>query len=231
MRNSEENKVPDYLGHRRRLRKKLMTYGVEGFYDYEIIELLLTFSIPYRDVKPIAKELIKKFGSIKEIFDASPSELKKVKYVKDNTIELIKFIKEVSVLYQKQRAQATTVAETPEELIKYCIRNIGNKKDEEFRIISLNTNLSMISDDLVSMGTIDRSFVYPRKVMEIALNRKAFAIVLVHNHPDGHPEPSEEDITITKALEIPAKILGITVYDHLIVSNGSYFSFKANNLL
>ena len=227
----KEEKVPDYLGHRRRLRKKLMVHGIETLHDYEIIELLLTFSIPYRDVKPIAKELIKKFGSIKEIFDAPPHKLKDVKYVKDNTVELIKFIKEVPVLYQKQRAQATTITKTPEELIEYCIRNIGNKKDEEFRLISLDTNFGMISDDLISIGTIDRSFVYPRKVMETALKRKAFAIILVHNHPDGHPEPSEEDITITKALEIPAKILSLTIYDHLIVSNGSYFSFKVNNLL
>lgn len=227
----KDKKVPGYLGHRRRLRKKLMVHGIESLHDYEIIELLLTFSIPYRDVKPIAKELINKFGTLKGIFDASPKEFKNIKYVKDNTIELIKFIKEVSVLYQKQKAQVVTFTKTPDELIEYCIRNIGNKKDEEFRVISLNTNFGMISDDLVSMGTIDRSFVYPRKVMEAAIKRKAFAVILVHNHPDGHPEPSEEDITITKALEIPAKILGITIYDHLIVSNGNYFSFRKNKLI
>ena len=226
-----KKEMPHYIGHRRRLRKKLMENGLNGLHEYEIIELLLTFSIPYKDVKPIAKELLEKFGSLSKIFDATPEELTKTKYIKNNSIELIKFIKEVSILYHMQKAQNAPISQTREELIEYCIQNIGSKKDEEFRVISLNTDLCMISDDLVSLGTIDRSAVYPRKVMEIAVKRKAFAIILVHNHPDGHPEPSEEDITVTKALEIPAQILNIKIYDHLIISQGNYFSFWENKIL
>lgn len=108
---------------------------------------------------------------------------------------------------------------------------MGDKKDEEFRVISLDSNLSMIADDLISQGTIDKAFVYPRKIMESALKNKAYAIILVHNHPDGKLEPSEYDINVTKALEIPAKVLGLLIYDHLIISSNGYFSFKKEGLL
>ncbi|HEC93190.1 MAG TPA: DNA repair protein RadC [Candidatus Atribacteria bacterium] len=231
MNNMKKKNTPHYIGHRNRLRKRFMNHGIESLQEYEVVELLLTFSIPYKDVKPIAKELISKFKSLKGIIDAPVEELKKVKYVKDKTIELIKFIKEISIYYQKQKAQEIPISKTHDELVDYCIKKMGDKKDEEFRVISLDSNLSMIADDLISQGTIDKAFVYPRKIMESALKNKAYAIILVHNHPDGKLEPSEYDINVTKALEIPAKVLGLLIYDHLIISSNGYFSFKKEGLL
>ncbi len=227
----KKKNTPHYIGHRNRLRKRFMNHGIESLQEYEIVELLLTFSIPYKDVKPIAKELISKFKSLKGIIDAPVEELKKVKYVKDKTIELIKFIKEVFIYYQKQKAQEVPISKTHDELIDYCIKKMGDKKDEEFRVISLDSNLSMIADDLISQGTVDKAFVYPRKIMEIALKNKAYAVILVHNHPDGKLEPSEYDINITKALEIPAKVLGLIIYDHFIITQNGSFSFKEKGLL
>ena len=231
MNNKSEKNKPHYIGHRNRLRKRFVNHGIESLQEYEIVELLLTFSIPYKDVKPIAKELISKFKSVKGIIDAPVEEIKKVKYVKDKTVELIQFIKAISIYYQKQKAQEVPISKTHGELVDYCIKKMGDKKDEEFRVISLNSTLSMLADDLISQGTIDKAFIYPRKIMETALKNKAYAIILVHNHPDGKLEPSEYDINITKVLEIPAKVLGLLIYDHLIITSNGYFSFKKEGLL
>lgn len=231
MNSKTDKNLPHYIGHRDRLRKRFMNYGIGSLQEYEIVEMLLTFLTPYRDVKETAKDLMNKFGSIKGIIDAPPKELKKIKYVKDKTIELLKFIKEVSIYYQRQKAQEVPISKSYDELIEYCIRKIGDKKDEEFRVISLDSNLTMIADDLISQGTIDKAFVYPRKVIETALNRKAYAVILVHNHPNVDPQPSDYDINLTKTLEIPAKILGLIIYDHLIITKNEYFSFKKAKLL
>lgn len=225
-----------YLGHRERLRKRFIELGIESLYDYEVVELLLTFSIPYRDVKPIAKQLLEKFGSVKGIFDASPEELKKIPYIKDKTADLICFIKEISALYQKQKASEEPIAKAKEGLIEYCIQKIGTRNDEEFHVIYLNSRLQMVKDsefikEFVSRGTIDRAPVYPRKVMEEALKNKAYALVFAHNHTNGDVQPSEQDINITKILSASAKALGITVYDHIIVSGTMYFSFREKGLL
>ena len=222
---------PHYIGHRERLRKRFKKNGIKSLQEYEIIELLLTFAIPRKDLKPLAKELIEYFGSVKEILDAPEEELRRFKYIKDKAIELIQFIKELSIYYQEQRAKDVPITHTQDELINYCIKKLSSKEDEEFHVISLDTNLSMISDDLISEGTIDKAVVYPRKVLEVALKNKAYAIILVHNHPGGIAKPSEQDINLTKLLEIPAKIIGLTIYDHLIITKNSYFSFREENML
>jgi len=229
--NSKYSTKPHYLGHRKRLRERFMKYGIESLQDYEVVELLLTFSISQKDVKPIAKDMLKKFGSLKGIFEASPEELEIFPYVKDKTVELITFIKDASALYQMEKAKQNPILKTPKELIDYCIKKIGDKKDEEFRIIYLNSKFSIIDDDIVSKGTIDRTTVYPRKVMEMALKHKAYALVFTHNHPDGDPQPSDYDINLTKALDLAAKTLGIIVYDHIIATQSNYFSFRERKLL
>lgn len=222
---------PHYIDHRKRLRNRFMQQGLEALYDYEVIEILLTFAIPRRDVKPIAKNLLKKFGSLKAIFEADEEELKTVLYVKDNAVELIRFIKEVSILYMKQKSMEVPVDFSNERLIKYCIEKIGNKTDEEFRVIYLDSKYSIIGDDAISEGTMDKINVYPRKVMELALKNKAYALVFTHNHPNQNVQPSEQDIKLTKALILAAKSVGISVFDHLIVSQNSHFSFREEGLI
>ncbi len=228
---SKHSVKPHYLKHRKRLRERFMKHGIESLQNYEVVELLLTFSIPWRDTKPVAKDMLEKFGSIKGIFEASPEELKTFPYVKDKAVELITFIKDVGALYQMEKAKKSPISKTPKELINYCIKKIGDKKDEEFRVIYLNSKFSIIDDDTVSKGTIDRTTVYPRKVMEMALKKKACALVFTHNHPDGDPQPSEYDINLTKALDLAAKALEIMVYDHIIVTPSNYFSFREKKLL
>ena len=222
---------PHYIDHRKRLRNRFMQQGLESLYDYEVVEILLTFAIPQRDVKETAKDLLKKFGSLKGIFEADEEELKTIPYVKDKTIELIRFIREVSILYMKQKSMEVPVDFSNERLIKYCIEKIGSKTDEEFRVVYLDSKYSIIDDDVVSEGTMDKTTVYPRKVMELALRNKAYALVFTHNHPNQNVQPSEQDITLTKLLILAAKSVGISVFDHLIVSQNSHFSFREEGLI
>lgn len=235
---NEKTKKPHYLGHRKRLRERYEKIGLESLQDYEIIELLLTFSLPRRDTKPIAKELINKFGSIRGIFDASPAELKSIPYIKDKTVALITFIKEISALYHKQKVQELPVSMNLQELANYCIEKFGNNKDEEFHVIYLDNKYSIIKEDIsfpakefYFKGTTDKAPVYPRKIMEKAIKLKANALIIAHNHPDGRLEPSEDDINLTKALDIASKSLGIFLYDHLIVTSNAYLSFRKKRLL
>ena len=226
-----------YLGHRKRLRKRFEELGIGALQEYEIVELLLTYVLPQKDVKPIAKELLSKFGSIKGIMDADENELKSVKYIKDKFVTLIKLIKEINIIYKKQKSLETSLLTSIEEIAEYCIEKLGNKKEEEFLVIYLDSGFRIQKEEnfpakeFYFSGTINRTVVYPRKIIEEALKRKAYALVIVHNHPNGIVEPSEYDKNFTKLLDMALKPLEILLYDHIIVAGNSYFSFRKANLL
>jgi len=222
---------PHYLDHRSRLRDRFIEQGINGLQPYEIIELFLTFVIPQKDVKPAAKEAIEKFGSVKGFFDADEKEISQIPFFKDKALALRKFIKEVSLLYYKQQAEKLPVTQSKEELIGYCKAKLGFQPNEEFWMISLDSKQAIIKENLISKGLIDKTPVYPKQVIEKAMKNGASSILLLHNHPNGNPQASEQDITITKAIEIPARVLNISIYDHLIVAEDKYFSFKENKLL
>lgn len=222
---------PHYLEHRTRLRSRFLENGIGGLQPHEVIEFLLTFAIPRKDVKETAHEIIKKFGSVKGFFDADETELKKIKFIKGNALALRQFIKEVSLLYQKQQAEQIPVSQSKEDLIKYCISKLGFKKNEEFWIISLDSKYAIIKENLISKGLTDKAPVYPRQVLETAMKNCAHSILLLHNHPNGNPQASEQDITITKAIDIPARVLNMTIYDHIIVSGEKHFSFRENKII
>ena len=228
---SKNDAKPHYIKHRERLRKRFLSNGISSLQDYEIIELFLTFVIPQKDVKKQAKEVITKFGSIKGFFDADEEELKKIKFFKEKAITLRRFIKEIALLYQKQLIEEKPLTQSKTELIKFCISKLGYNQKEEFWMISLDSKYSIIQENLISTGLTDRAPVYPRKIIELAVQQKAHAILLLHNHPNGNPKASEQDITITKAINIPARVLNIKVYDHIIVAGSSYFSFKEEGIL
>ena len=222
---------PHYLDHRSRLRDRFIHQGINGLQPYEIIELFLTFVIPQKDVKPAAKEAIDKFGSVKGFFDADENELSQIPFFKDKALALRKFIKEISLLYYKQQAEQIPITQSKEELISYCIAKLGFQPNEEFWIISLDSKNAIMKENLISKGLSDKTTVYPKQVIEKAMKNGASSILLLHNHPNGNPQASEQDITITKAIEIPARVLNISIYDHIIVAEDKYFSFKENKLL
>lgn len=231
MKKAEGDPKPHYLNHRTRLRNRFMDQGINGLQPYEIVELFLTFVIPQQDVKEQAKEIIKRFGSVKGFFDAEPEELRKVKLVKDKAVTLIRFIKEITSLYQRQLAEEIPLSQSKEELIQYSINKLGFLKEEEFWIISLDSKYSIIKENLISRGLSDKAPIYPRKIIETAMKNGAHSILLLHNHTNGNPQASEQDITITKAIDIPARVLNISIFDHIIVANDKYFSFRDNKLI
>ncbi len=222
---------PHYLDHRSRLRNRFIQQGIVGLQPYEIIELFLTFVIPQKDVKPAAKEAIDKFGSVKGFFDADEKELSQIPFFKEKAITLRKFIREISLLYQQQLVEQAPVTKSRDDLIKYCKAKLGFLPNEEFWMISLDSKQAIIKENLISKGLSDKTPVYPKQVIEKAMKNEASSILLLHNHPNGNPQASEQDITITKAIEIPARVLNISIYDHIIVAEGKYFSFKENKLL
>jgi DNA repair protein RadC len=232
---------PHYLGHRKRLRERLKKTGLASFQDYEAVELLLTLAIPRKDVKIPAKEAIKRFGSFRGVLDAPFEELRKIPGIGEVAPFAIRFIREAATLYLQPRSQAdltlkrtepeTISLEDPKILFNYCMAALGANTDEVFKVIYLDSRFKVIDLETLTEGTIDRATVYPRKVMESALKKKASVLVFAHNHPDGNINPSDHDKTLTRALLLAAKTLNITVYDHLIVSKDEAFSFRAAGLL
>ncbi len=214
-----------------RLKEKYLTAGAEAFSDYEIIELLLSYAIPRRDTKTLAKELIQTFGSIKGIIDAEVTDLKTIGGITEHTAILFKLTREISSLYLMEKAKEKTQISCTSELINFCRTVLGGKKDEEFWVIYLNVQNRIIEVERLQKGTVDQAIVYPRQILENALKKKASAIILVHNHPSGNVRPSEADIRITQMIREKAKILEIAVHDHIIVGSDSFFSFREEGIM
>jgi DNA repair protein RadC len=222
---------PDYLKHRERLKKRFSTAGLAALNDYEVLELLLSYAIPRKDVKPPAKLLLRQFGSLKGMMDAEVTELEKINGVSAHTALLIKLVKELGSLYLKEKAAEKTQISCTAELLNYCRMSLGGLKDERFNVIYLNAQNRVIDMETIQEGIVNQAVVYPRKVLENALKRKASAIILVHNHPSGHVKPSDADIRLTKLIQDTAKILDIIVHDHIIIGENRAFSFREEGII
>ena len=226
-----EDPGEDRSGHRDRLRQKFLNAGIEAFHEYEVVELFLTYAIPRRDVKPLAKALLREFGSLKGIVDAEIGDLAKIKGVgKASAIE-IKFLRELVSLYLKQKAMEKPQIACTSELFDYCRTAMGGKKDEEFCVIYLDAQNQIIEFETVQKGVANQAVVYPRQVLENALKKKASAIILAHNHPSGHVRPSDADIRLTKTIQDTARMLDILVHDHIIIGENRFFSFREEGLM
>ena len=226
-----ETKKPHYHGNRQRLRNRFLQGGAAALQDYELLELLLTFAIPYSDVKPLAKNLIAHFGSFTQVLDASPQDLMELTGLKEYSAVLIHLVKACSEYYLKEEALKRKPIHSLDALVAYCRTAMGGLKDEQFRVLFLNSQNEIMAEEIVQEGTVDQTVVYPRKVLELALKHKATALILVHNHPSGALKPSAADRELTRALVKAAKSLHITVHDHLIVSRQGYFSLAEHNML
>lgn len=221
----------DRQGHRKRLKQKFLTAGMEAFLDHEVLELLLIYAIPRQDVKPLAKRLLREFGSLKGVVDAEFSELSKVPGIGEHTALLFKLLKELAALYLKQKAKKKPQIACTSELFDFCRTAMGGKKDEEFCVIYLDAQNQVIEFETVEKGVANQAVVYPRKVLENALRRKASALILAHNHPSGHVRPSDADIRLTKTIQETARALDILVHDHIIIGEDRFFSFREEGLM
>lgn len=223
--------IPHYINHRKRLRDRFQRTGAEGMHDYELLELLLTFSIPRRDVKPVAKKLINTFGSLPGVLDADQSELEKLSGVGSMSASLIRLVKELYTTYLSERMKETDILSSPEAVIDFSRVKLAGLPNEAFMVIYINVKNEVIDYALLQEGTLDNVAVYPRRIVETALSHHASGIILVHNHPSGNPLPSKEDKLLTREIADAVFALDIRVLDHLIVGKEGYFSFMENNLL
>jgi DNA repair protein RadC len=221
----------DRRGHRKRLKQKFLTAGIDAFMDHEVLELLLIYAIPQQDVKPLAKSLLRGFGSLKGVMDAEISDLQKTPGIGEHTVVLVKLIKELSALYLKQKAKEKTQIACTSELLDFCRTAMGGKKDEEFCVIYLDAQNQIIDFETVQKGVANQAVVYPRQVLERALRQKASALILAHNHPSGHVRPSDADIRLTKTIQETARALDILVHDHIILGENRFFSFREEGLM
>ena len=221
------NDEPDYLGHRERLRRRFLLGGGRDMPDYELLELLLTIAIPRRDVKPLAKELIRKFGSFAEVVNAPLEELMLVKGVKENTAAVLRIVRECSVRSSWQSLKGTDapVISDFDAMVDYCRSAMAYQMVEEFRIIFLNSKLYVIGEEIQQRGTVDQVAIHPREVIKSAMMHGASAMILVHNHPSGIVTPSKADMEITKRITDAAEAVSIRLCDHLIISTSSVYRF------
>jgi DNA repair protein RadC len=220
-----------YLGHRERLRGRLLEAGPEAVADYELLELVLFRSIPRRDVKPLAKALIARFGSFAEAIAASPQRLAEIGGVSAGVIGEFKIVEASARRFAKGEAKKRLPLGSWSEVVDYCRTSMGFAEREEFRILFLDKRNGLIADEVQGSGTVDHTPVYPREVMRRALELSATAILLVHNHPSGDPTPSNADITMTLDIIAIAKPLGVTIHDHIIVGRHGHASMRGLRLI
>ena len=218
-------------GHRQRLREKFLNSGLDGFHDYEIIELLLTLGTPRTDCKQPAKDALKKWGSLKAVLEAPPKELKKIKGIGDHNVFGLKLTQDVARRYLADRIVDMDYIQSSEDVLDYLRHNLRDKSQELFMVIYLNGRNQILKMETLFEGTLNTSAVYPREVVKKALENDASALVLVHNHPSGNPSPSQEDLTITKKLKEAARTIDIYIHDHLIIAGNDVYSFADHGLI
>jgi DNA repair protein RadC len=226
---SDDN--PHYLGHRDRLRARFREIGGDALPDYELLELILFRSIPRRDVKPMAKALIKRFGSFAEVLAASPNLLGEVEGVSQSVVTDLKIVEAAARRLTKGEVTKRPVLSSWSSVIEYCRAAMAFMDKEQFRLLFLDKRNALIADEVQQSGTVDHTPVYPREVVKRALELSASALVLVHNHPSGDPAPSSADIKMTREIMAVAEPLGIVVHDHIIVGREGHASLKGMKLI
>lgn len=219
------------LGHYARLRKRFLDGGLNGFLDYEVIELLLKLADYRRDQKPAAKILLQKFKSLRGVLEATPEQLSEVAGIGAANVFGLKLVRSVADRYLKESVIGEEFIQSSEQVLIYLKFNLSNRNREVFLVILLNGRNQIL--DLVELfeGTLTISAVYPREVIKLILEKDAAAVIFVHNHPSGNPNPSKDDIMITKKLKSACETIDVSVHDHLIIAGNDFTSFSDRGLL
>ncbi|MDQ8727314.1 DNA repair protein RadC [Bradyrhizobium sp. LHD-71] len=223
--------APHYHGHRERLRARFRNAGADSLSDYELLEMVLFRALPRRDVKPLAKKLIERFGSFAEAVNAPASRLAEIAGLGESTITEIMLIAASANRVARGQIKARTTLGSWSAVVDYCRTAMAFADKEQFRILFLDKRNQLIADEVQQTGTVDHTPVYPREVVKRALELSATAIILVHNHPSGDPTPSNADIQMTKQIVEIAGSLGISVHDHIIVGKNGHASLKGLRLI
>jgi DNA repair protein RadC len=223
-------KEPSYTGHRQRIKEKYEKSGMDGWHDYEVLELALSYAIPRKDTKPIAKDLLARFKSLNVVLDADRKDLETVKGISKHSALFLRFLKDVSVLYMEKGIHGRDLISSPQVVFDYLKVALKGLADEEFKMLFLDSRNQLIAMEGLKAGTVNRSVVFPRKVVERALYHHAVGVIIAHNHPAGSLEPSVEDQDITRTIQDALKTVDIKLLDHIIIGGNEYFSFKENGI-
>jgi DNA repair protein RadC len=223
--------VPHFVGHRERLRDRAVAGGLGALPDYELLELFLYRSIPKRDIKPLAKGLLARFGSLAGVLGASAAELKTVKGVGEAVALDLRLLQEATLRIGREAVGKRAVIASWSALLSYVKTALAHEAREQFRVLFLDKKNQLIADEVMGHGTVDHAPVYPREVARRALELSASAVILVHNHPSGDPQPSAADIDMTRQVIEAGRALRISIHDHLIVGRDGVASLKALGLM
>lgn len=218
-------------GHRARLRARLLDGGAEALADYEVLEYLLFAAQVRGDTKPQAKELLARFGTLAGVLDAEPGALRQVKGIGDVAIGALKITALAARRMARSEVRSKPVLGSWQALLDYLAIDMAHLTVERVRVLYLNTQNRLILDHHVGDGSLDEAAVHPREVIRRGLDIGASALILVHNHPSGNPEPSRADIQLTQRIAEAGRLLGITVHDHLIVGREGHVSLRAKGLI
>jgi len=215
-------------GHRKRLRERFEECRFDGFLDHEVLEFLLTYAIPRRDVKPIAKALLNEFGSLASVLDAPRESLQAMSGVGPYAAMLLACIPPLIERYQQDRWKGTPTFNATSDAVAYLMAQLGTERHEVFCTLALSSRNALIAAEHIQRGTVNRTAVFPRLVVEACLKHRATAVILGHNHPGGDPAPSAADRHLTAKLKRLLAELDIVVHDHIIIAGSRYYSFAEN---
>ncbi len=222
---------PSFFGHRERLRKKFINGGIDSFLPHEVLELILTYSIPRKDTKALAWSLIKSFGSLSDVLDAKEEDLKKVKGIGPSSIVLLKLIRSVMRNYSLEKIKDRKQINSPVNVAEFCKSSLQGQQEEAFEVIFLTIRNTVIAVERLCYGSLDKAQISPRKILEKAFKYNAAGLIFVHNHPSGEPDPSEEDRNLTETLSRIITPLKIMILDHIIVGRGKIYSMKTGTCI
>jgi DNA repair protein RadC len=226
-----EAEAPGHLGHRARMRTRLLSAGPDALLDHELLEMVLFLALPRRDTKPIARALLARFGSFAGALAAPLHELREVEGLGEAGTAALRIVQAAAVRLARAEVMERPVLNNWDRLLAYLTAALARERVEQFRVLFLDTRNRLIADEAQARGTVNHTPVYPREVVKRALELQATALILVHNHPSGDPTPSRADIEMTQEVKAAAAILGIVLHDHLIVGNGRHLSFRREGLL
>ncbi|WP_374381672.1 DNA repair protein RadC [Dongia sp.] len=226
-----EKEKPHYHGHRQRLRERFLSGGAAALADYELLELLLYLAIPQKDVKPLAKDLIHRFGSFAGVMAAEPTQLMEVSGIKETAAVAIKTVQASALLMQKQMVLDKPVLSSWKAVLDYCHSVMAHEQNEQFRLLFLDGKNALIADEVQGRGTVNHAPVYVREVVKRCLLLGASSVIMAHNHPTGDPTPSRDDIDMTRAVQEALAQVGIQVHDHIIIGRKGHASLRSMGYL
>jgi DNA repair protein RadC len=225
-------RLPSYIAdHRKRLRARFMSGGAQAMPDYELLELLLFRAVPRQDVKPLAHDLIDRFGDFNRVVTAPIERLKDISGVGDAVVTELKIVEAAAHRMARARVMQRHVISSWAAILDYCHTTMAHRETEQFRVLYLDCKNTLIADEEQAKGTVDHVPVYPREIAKRSLELNASALILVHNHPSGDPTPSQSDINMTAQVMAACEALGIALHDHLIIGKSSELSFRAQGYL